>query len=92
MAELTKPSAPVVNGKTVFVESVAGAVRYTLYRVRYILRNVVTGYFKLSDGRSLLTSDGRTFETKNSTEMYTSSYTGEQIDEAVQIALNETST
>lgn len=93
MAELKKPSNPTVSGKTVSVDSIAGAVKYTLYRVRYVLKNAVDPVinFLLRNGRSLTTKDGLIFTVKDSNETYTSSYTGEQIDEAVRQALSGSS-
>lgn len=91
MAKLKKPSSPTVSGKTVIVESIAGAIQYTLYRVKYILKN----NFRLFDKRAFTTSDGKIFNVTNSTDasvMHTSAYTGEQIDEAVKQALGESST
>lgn len=92
MAELKKPSKPTVNGKTVSVESIVGAVKYTLYRIKYILVKT----FALSDESTITTSDGQTFRVMSSgdhtEDIYKSSYTGEQIDEAVSQALSESST
>ena len=88
MAELQKPSTPIVSGKTVSVEAIAGAVKYTLYRVRYVLKT----NFGLLDKRFLAASDGAIFKTKDSAIFYKSTYTGEQIDEVVKQTLSESST
>lgn len=88
MAELKKPSLPTVTGKTVSVNTIAGAIKYTLYRVRYIFKS----NFRLFDDKMLATRDGAAFLVANEVGIHKSPYMGEQLDEAVRQALGESST
>lgn len=61
MADLQKPSRPVVHGKNVSVDSITGAVKYALYKVKYI---IIKSY-SLADGKTFITKDGQQFQVKD---------------------------
>lgn len=54
MSILDKPSTPIINGSTITINAVPGAVKYNLYKIKYIIGGVI-----MSDGKLLLTSDNK---------------------------------